>query len=158
MAVQRERLTAEQIGRERAEAAQGARQDERIKQLEREARRRASRSTKGQNAVPLVPTPAGDASPVTKPSRHTDNWPAGSGYTVILASLGTEQEARATQRRASDAGLDTGLLNSSDFSSLRPGYWVVFSGTYAGAEAARPRQGRVRSLGFADAYVRFVSR
>lgn len=157
-ALQREHLTAEQISRERADAAHGARQDERIKQLEREAKRRASRPAKHSDAVPATPTPAPAASPTRVPSRETNDWPAGAGYTVILASLATESEARATQRRASDAGLDAGLLNSSDFSSLRPGYWVVFSGNYAGAQAALPRQSRVRSRGFPDAYVRFVSR
>ena len=38
-----------------------------------------------------------------------------------------------------DAGTEAGVLDSDDFSSLRGGYWVVFSGQYgssASAEAA----------------------
>jgi len=39
--------------------------------------------------------------------------------------------AEAEARRAISQGLpQVGVLDSSDYSSMRPGYWVVFSGIY----------------------------
>jgi hypothetical protein len=101
-----------------------------------------------------------DPKPQTPPDPRgprSNGWPGGSGYTVILASSRAESDARAVQRRASDAGLDAGVLRSSDFASLRRGYWVVFSGTFEQVDGASGRQSRARSLGFPDAYTRFVS-
>ena len=41
-------------------------------------------------------------------------------------------------RKASAAGLtDVGVLDSSDYSSLHAGYWVVFSGVFNSAQEAR---------------------
>ena len=40
-------------------------------------------------------------------------------------------------RKALGAGLtDVGVLDSSDYSSLHSGYWVVFSGVYNSAQEA----------------------
>jgi hypothetical protein len=60
----------------------------------------------------------------------------GAAVTVVIASVDSEPAARALQREASDRGLDAGVLHSDDYSSLRPGYWVVFSGSFASQEAA----------------------
>jgi hypothetical protein len=50
---------------------------------------------------------------------------------VILWSAASRAEAR---KKATDftaaGGTGLGILHSDDFSSLREGYWVVFSGTY----------------------------
>lgn len=116
---------------------------------------------RGESQVgPTDPTATRPASTQTSPAVSQppqSGWPGGSGYTVILASSRAESDARATQRQASAAGLDAGVLRSSDFASLRPGFWVVFSGTFEQVDGARKRQSRARSLGFADAYTRFVS-
>jgi S1-C subfamily serine protease len=85
------------------------------------------------------------------------DWPGGTGYTVILASKGSETEARTIQAEASASGLDAGVLFSSDFRSLRPGYWVVFSGIYDSQSAAAQAATDARDIGFSDAYSRFVS-
>lgn len=85
------------------------------------------------------------------------DWPGGSGYTVILASESSESAARSTQSRASAAGLDAGVLYSNNFRSLRPGYWVVFSGTFTTQSDAARRAARAKELGYRDAYPRFVS-
>jgi hypothetical protein len=67
-------------------------------------------------------------------------------------------EADAAAQTAQANGLpQAGVLNSSDFSSLRPGYYVAFSGIYdteAQAVAALPN---ARSKGFPTAYIREVS-
>lgn len=153
--VERQQLTEQRIRQERADAARQARQEERIKQLEREARRRSRTPTK----TTTVQVPVAEGGGTTTPSATSgDDWPGGSGFTVVLASEGSQGAARATQRRASDAGLDAGVLNSSDYSSLRSGYWVVFSGKFDSQAQAASRQSRARQLGFSDAYARFVSR
>lgn len=89
-------------------------------------------------------------------------WPAGKdGFTIVLKSVPTSQgrgEADAAAQTARSNGLpQVGVLNSSDFSSLRPGYYVAFTGIYdteAQAVAALPN---ARSKGFPTAYVREVS-
>jgi hypothetical protein len=85
------------------------------------------------------------------------DWPGGSGYTVILASKISETAARNVQSQAAANGLNTGILYSTDFRSLRPGYWVVFSGVYATQPEAAQAAVQARALGFTDAYSRFVS-
>jgi hypothetical protein len=63
-------------------------------------------------------------------------WPSGEdGWTIALASLpqtGGRPAALARARAARAKGLPAvGLLDSSRYASLHPGYWVVFSGVYA---------------------------
>lgn len=67
------------------------------------------------------------------------DWPAGDdGWTIALATLpqtGGRRAARARARIAAKRGLATvGILDSSQYASLHPGYWVVFTGVY-GSEA-----------------------
>jgi len=63
-------------------------------------------------------------------------WPTGEdGWTIALASLpqtGGRPAALARARAARAKGLTAvGLLDSSRYASLHPGYWMVFSGIYA---------------------------
>jgi len=97
------------------------------------------------------------ASASSPPGANTTEWSSGSSYTAILASKATEAQARAIQHTASERGLDAGVLFSSRFRSLRPGYWVVFSGAFASVDSASTHAQRARDLGFADAYPRYVS-
>lgn len=69
----------------------------------------------------------------------TIEWPAGEdGWTIVLASVPQAEGRRAAVTRARQArrrGLPTvGILDSSRYASLHPGYWVVFTGVY-GSEA-----------------------
>ena len=50
-----------------------------------------------------------------------------------------------------------GYLNSSGFSSLHPGYWVVFSGIYNSIVAARANAAAASSKGFPGAYPRQIT-
>jgi hypothetical protein len=89
-------------------------------------------------------------------------WPAGkNGFTVILKSVPTSNgrsQADAAANKARTNGLtQVGVLNSSDYSSLNPGYYVTFTGIYdtnAQAQAALPN---ARSRGFPTAYVREIA-
>ena len=63
-------------------------------------------------------------------------WPAGEdGWTIALVSLpqaGGRPAALARARAARAKGLpEVGILDSSRYASLHPGYWIVFSGVYA---------------------------
>jgi hypothetical protein len=88
-----------------------------------------------------VPTTAPEPPP-PPPSNQLTEWPAGeNGWTIVLASVpqsGGRAAAVSDARKALAAGLtDVGVLNSSQFSSLHSGYFVVFSGIYNSEREAR---------------------
>jgi hypothetical protein len=63
-------------------------------------------------------------------------WPVGEdGWTIALVSLpqtGGRPAALVRARAARTKGLpQVGILDSSRYASLHPGYWMVFSGVYA---------------------------
>jgi eukaryotic-like serine/threonine-protein kinase len=66
-------------------------------------------------------------------------WPRGrSGYTVVLASTEDRRSAVSLVRNVRQRGNSAGYLRSNDYSSLEPGFWIVFSGVYrTRAQAAR---------------------
>jgi len=88
----------------------------------------------------------------------TSAWPSGyAGYTVALASDVIRGDAAAAVARARADGLPhVGYLRSDRYSSLTPGYWFVFSGTFASPEEARRYVHAAVEAGFSDAYVREV--
>jgi hypothetical protein len=90
-------------------------------------------------------------------------WPAGtSGYTVVLESIPTRTPRSFAEQRAKTAKSDgvprVGVLNSANFSSLHPGYYVVFSGIYNSAASASAALAYAHSHGFPDAYQARVTR
>ena len=63
-------------------------------------------------------------------------WPTDeAGWTIALASLpqtAGRAAALARARAARKKGLpQVGVLDSSRYASLHPGYWIVFSGVYS---------------------------
>ncbi len=98
----------------------------------------------------------------TAPSGNIRSWPPGKeGYTVVLHSEEVSKGRAAAEQKANQAianGLtNVGILNSSDFLTLNPGYYVVFMGVYDTAGAAQGGLATARSSGFPLAYVREVS-
>jgi hypothetical protein len=82
-----------------------------------------------------VPTTSTLPSPAESPGATTD-WPAGEdGWTIALVSVPQTKGRRLAAGRAAQArreGLpQVGILDSSRYASLHPGYWVVFSGVYS---------------------------
>jgi hypothetical protein len=79
-------------------------------------------------------------------SRGIVEWPAGEdGWTIALASVPQTRGRRVAVARAVQArkrGIAAvGILDSSQYASLHPGYWVVFAGVYASeAEATSELQ------------------
>lgn len=88
-------------------------------------------------------------------------WPRRDGYTIVLATVparngGSAADARA--RRALRASLpDVGILASSDYASLHPGYRVVFTGIFDSLDEAQAALPHVRSA-FVNAYVQAITR
>jgi hypothetical protein len=88
------------------------------------------------------PTTVEPPPPPPPPSNQLVEWPAGqNGWTIVLASIpqsAGRAAAASAGRKALGAGLtDVGVLNSSEFSSLHAGYFVVFSGIYNSQSEAR---------------------
>jgi SpoIID/LytB domain protein len=88
------------------------------------------------------------------------DWPAGrSGYTVVLDSVATSAglgAARADATRARRAGLpQVGVLVSAEFATLRPGFYVVFSGVYRTAAQAQAAIGAAKAK-YPAAYLRRI--
>ena len=89
-------------------------------------------------------------------------WPPNKdGFTVVLKSVPTSKgrsRAEAAADKARTNGLSqVGILNSTDFSSLNPGYYVTFTGIYDTESQANAALPNARSKGFPTAYVREVS-
>jgi hypothetical protein len=98
----------------------------------------------------------------TNPSNTIISWPSGTdGFTIVLRSTPTSQgrgPADAAAQQAINAGLrQVGVLNSSDYDSLNPGYYVTFTGIYTSKSAAESALPNARSKGFPTAYVREVA-
>jgi hypothetical protein len=81
-------------------------------------------------------SPLRAAAPAPGRPAKLESWPRRNGYTIVLAALPTTtvraKAARARALAAAGAGvLQVGVLDSSRYASLHPGYWIVFSGVYA---------------------------
>jgi len=90
-------------------------------------------------------------------------WPAGqAGWTIVLVSYPKTTgrvSALATATRAAKAGLgDVGVIDSSRYASLQPGYFVVFTGIYGSKPEADAAVATARQAGFAGAYSREIVR
>ena len=114
-----------------------------------------------------LPTAPGEPTGPTKVPPPNPNalatWPAGqSGYTDVLVSLpaaGGRSAALARARQAKRTGLKVvGVVASSDYSSLHPGYFVVFFGIYQTEAEATAALGEAHAKGFPGAYQVRVTR
>jgi hypothetical protein len=126
-------------------------------------------------ATPTTPAPTTTVvqptttkTPPTKPPRKPVpanghlTWPASTnGWTIVLVSYPkTIGQAAATQtaERAAKSGLTkVGVLDSSRYASLQPGYYVVFTGIYGSKTDADGAVATARQAGFGGAYTRQVA-
>lgn len=107
--------------------------------------------------TPTTPTTT-PTTPTTTPTTATgaDSWPDGtSGWTVILASTTSQSDATAFRDRVRATGRPAGLIESSLYSTLRPGFWVVFSGVYTSRTQAITQAETLRST-YAGAYAQRI--
>jgi hypothetical protein len=85
-------------------------------------------------AATTATTPATSPKPPPPPQAPA-SWPAGkSGWTIVLDSVPSPNgraAALAEAKQALHVGMkQVGVLDSAGFSSLHPGYFVVFAGIY----------------------------
>jgi hypothetical protein len=115
-------------------------------------------------SAPTVPTSTTRTATTPPPAptrRRMIEWPRGrNGWTLVLASLPTSAErpaavAKARQALAADLP-QVGVLESSRYSSLHPGYFVVFSGIYDTLSVAQDAASRAADAGYGNAYARRV--
>jgi hypothetical protein len=118
---------------------------------------------------PPEPPPTAEPPPLTAPPQPPPAprneiiaWPQGrSGFTVVLESIPTSAGralANRKARAAQKAGLDdVGVLNSSRYSSLHPGYFVVFSGIFDSMASAQATLETAQANGYAAAYARQIT-
>jgi hypothetical protein len=116
--------------------------------------------------APTAPTQTGTQPSPPKqtpaPTPALKTWPAGkSGWTVVLASLPTANGrsfALAQARAAEHSGLQSvGIIDSSQYASLHPGYYVLFSGIYSSFDDANTATTTAQSRGYRRAYVRRIT-
>jgi hypothetical protein len=120
-------------------------------------------STGTSAGPPSTPTALPPATTTTPPPGSLTTWPANrSGFTVVLISIPTSagrSVAVARAQAASRARLpQVGVLESSRYSSLHPGYYVVFSGIYSTRDEAEQARQTASSQGFPLAYSREITR
>jgi hypothetical protein len=113
---------------------------------------------------PTVPTSTRPARPRPRPRRRARliEWPRrANAWTLVLSSVqtsGGRAPAVAKARRALRAGLpQVGVLDSSRYPSLHPGYFVVFSGVYPSLSEAQRAIARASAAGYGNAYARRVT-
>jgi hypothetical protein len=119
-------------------------------------------TTTPQATVPTQTRPTTTA-PTPRPRRRAlIEWPQRrNGWTLVLASLPTSSGRPAAvgkAREAIRAGLsEVGVLESSEYASLHPGYYVVFAGVYPTIGAAQAAVSKAADAGYANAYARRVT-
>jgi hypothetical protein len=121
----------------------------------------APATTKPTTTAPTGTEPT-IATTTARPKPQVVEWPLSqNGYTVVIASIPSGAGRAVAIRKAQEtlrSGLpEVGVLDSAEFSSLHPGYYVVFSGIYDDQRSALAAVPRVQRL-YPAAYIRPISR
>jgi hypothetical protein len=118
-------------------------------------------TTTAQTTTQTTPTAPGPPPPLPPANTITQWPPSRSGWTVVLDSLPTSNgkaPALAEARQALHLGLKkVGVLDSGQFSSLHPGYYVVFFGIYSSQAAAQSSIIDAHQKGYGGAYPRRIT-
>jgi hypothetical protein len=113
--------------------------------------------------LPTAPGTTGAQPPRPAPSAgRVVSWPAGrSAWTIVLNSLPTTNGRvgpLAQARQASRLGLkQVGVLDSGHYSSLHPGYYVIFAGIYDTQAEAQSDLIDAHRHGYRGAYPRRIT-
>jgi hypothetical protein len=116
--------------------------------------------TTATTAPATTQPPATTTAPPPPANPAAITWPRGQrGWTIVLLSLpqtNGRAAAAAQAKKARDGGLRrVGVLDSSQFASLHPGYYVVFQGVYDSEPEAASSLQRARTV-FPSAYQREI--
>lgn len=95
----------------------------------------------------------------TTTSTTPSDWPASkTGWTVIVSGSKTKAQAQQRESELEADSISAGVLFSSDYGTLCPGFWVVFSGVYESQGAADDHRDSLVRKGQAGLYVRKVAK
>jgi hypothetical protein len=124
-------------------------------------------ATAPTDTEPVASVPTETTTTATEPTDgpgagNPVEWPADEdGFTVVLASMpvtGGRDVALRNARSAIRSGLEeVGVLDSESFTSLHPGYYVVFAGVYPTFQEAQDAVPDARDAGFGNAYAREIT-
>jgi hypothetical protein len=112
---------------------------------------------------PAPPPPKARAAkaPTSSNGHGLISWPAGNGYTIVLATIPLAQGGSAARAKALLALKrhlpQVGILVSSSYPSLQPGYYIVFSGIFVSLEEAQSALDAAKAS-FPSAYARPIVR
>jgi hypothetical protein len=121
-------------------------------------------TTGDTSTLPAAPEP-GATTPAKPrgPKNGRFPWPRNAnGWTIVLVSY-PKTNGRPSALQTADKGARSGLrkvgvLDSSLYASLQPGYYVVFTGVYPSRSDADAAVATARQAGFAGAYSRQIAR
>ena len=109
-------------------------------------------------STPRPPAPVpGTGGPAPAPAAPAQVWTV-ILHSFVIADGATRQDAEAEAAAIRAAGFDANVVSSSTYRSLRPGYWVVYSGLFSNQADARRAAAQLRAAGFGDAYERQLER
>lgn len=123
--------------------------DKEIDELKREVENLRRNQARQAERIQPIPKPAPSPSPPTG-----DGGYFSSGYVAQLGSHTSIGSAESQQRSLQAEGTPAGILYSSDYQEMVPGYWVVFTGPFESMGAAE--QSALAS-GITDAFARYIS-
>jgi hypothetical protein len=118
----------------------------------------------GTSTLPTAPEPTTKTTtPAKTPSKNGRvSWPAhANGWTIVLVSypkVNGRPAALQTAAKAARSLRQVGVLDSSVYASLQPGYFVVFTGIYGSKSDADAGVSTARQAGFGGAYSRQIAR
>jgi hypothetical protein len=117
----------------------------------------------GTSKLPTAPEPTAGATGASGSPSASVTWPAReNGWTIVLVSYpkvnGRPAALRAAAKARSSGLRLVGILDSSLYASLQPGYLVVFTGIYAAKSDADGGVPTARQAGFGGAYSRQIAR
>ena len=100
---------------------------------------------------PVVATGGSVVAAAPKAAKVLSTWPARTdAWSIVLASI-PKAQGRAPAKAIADEAVQRGLarvgiLDSSRFASLHPGYWMVFTGVYETEPDANGALQRARAV------------
>jgi hypothetical protein len=109
-----------------------------------------------------LPIPPEPGSP-TAATNGRIAWPADeNGWTIVLVSYPKQNGRSAAVATAASAVKShlrqVGVLDSGEYPSLQPGYYVVFTGIYSSKDDADAAVSTAHQAGFTGAYSRQIAR
>jgi hypothetical protein len=120
-------------------------------------------TTVDTSTLPAAPEPTTTTPTPAGPKNGRFPWPRNqNGWTIVLVSypkVNGRPSAFQTADKAVRSGLhQVGVLDSSLYASLQPGYYVVFTGVYPARADAESAVATARQAGFGTAYSRQIAR